>query len=1127
MLTIPRDHAVAQSSSPPSQTQKSPIFVIAIGLLLSWLIIAPVPYAQSEPEIEEIVVTGSRIDRDEDQSPPFAVQHVSEITIRDSGEYSLAEVMKDIPALLRSVTSEQSKESGFSDGANVLDLRGLGAERTLVLVDGHRHVGGLQGTSSVDIGSIPVPLVKHVDVFTGGASAIYGADAVTGVVNFVLRDDFDGFMVNTHYGISEHADAEQVVISSLWGRNLLEDRANVTVVVDHRSDDGLKVTDRTNGFLIGSARDWVNPDLRFQRGDIGDATPNFFRYYNYSNTGLIHYGLPIPTREQFIANYTAAFGTAPQFTPAELDLFRRAATAPQRAILPSRTFPFTSGYGYVVPGNPFTFEGFDPEIDIDLDQNGIPDCLDSFTGYNSVFGAASYGALGGCWNIDAEGNYLPVRDGLVAGNFQGFGGDSFNALRNMRSDLLVPEHKTIISVFGNYDLNSAMHLYGEFKYATQETRTNVSPTSFWDLLLGAPDNPFLPDFLKEVAQTTGGVAITIDPIFFHDRASVQRETIRFVGGVEGIWSNGWSYDVSINYGQYHQDNHRTEQVIVDRWFAAIDAVTDPVTGLPACRSEVDTDAPPMNTPFQIPAYEAGYFSFTPGVGECVPLNIWAGERGVSSEARNWVTRPSWSKFAIDQQVFSLLATGPLPRIRLPGGSPEMVVGFEFRRESANTEHDAWQRGVIPEDAPYSAGTMLSEISENSSLMFRPQLGVKNESGEYDARDFFIEMYLPLFSDVQFARELSLNLAGRWSNYSTIGSTSSWMANASWVVVKDLAIRGSVSRSVRAPNITELFGPAIGTNFRPIDPCDATQIQALQAEDPGLSSNFLNNCIEHLSSIGVDPFDDDGAYSFSDPLSASFGGIVSGNPNLLEESADTITYGFEFRPSSIPGLRFSVDVWEIEIQDAIESVTAQNIVDGCYRGTTLNQSFCSLFSRNNDPASAQFGGFNFLRTVDINFASLKTSGIDFATRYEFDIGEHRIDVELGVTKVAFLDFHTNPANPSDVDPELGEINRPEFAANVYLRWNWKNLGINWHAQYLGDMLLRFLEIETAETLYGDTVFQDRIWLHDANGSYLVTAKLSIHAGIRNLTDEQPFITNFATPASPRGRMFYLRAIYRVE
>lgn len=98
----------------------------------------------------------------------------------------------------------------------------------------------------------------------------------------------------------------------------------------------------------------MNPDLRFQRGDIGPAMPNFARYYDYGTTGLYHYGLPIPSAAAFAADFTRAFGVAPALTDAELALIDRAATAPQRAVLPGRAFPITSGYGYIVPGNPFT-----------------------------------------------------------------------------------------------------------------------------------------------------------------------------------------------------------------------------------------------------------------------------------------------------------------------------------------------------------------------------------------------------------------------------------------------------------------------------------------------------------------------------------------------------------------------------------------------------------------------------------------------------------------------------------------------------------------------------------------------------------------------------------------------------
>ncbi len=118
--------------------------------------------AAQDQLIEEVIVTGSRIARDANLTGALPVQSINAEAIRRSGEFSLSDVVNDIPALLMSETSEQTLDNGadFDDGANILNLRGLGAERTLVLVDGRRHVGGLQGSSSVDIGSIPMALVE-------------------------------------------------------------------------------------------------------------------------------------------------------------------------------------------------------------------------------------------------------------------------------------------------------------------------------------------------------------------------------------------------------------------------------------------------------------------------------------------------------------------------------------------------------------------------------------------------------------------------------------------------------------------------------------------------------------------------------------------------------------------------------------------------------------------------------------------------------------------------------------------------------------------------------------------------------------------------------------------------------
>ena len=1082
-----------------------------------------------EGVIEEVIVTGSRIARDANLTGALPVQSMDADDIATSGEFSLADVVNDVPALLSSITAEQSIDRAGRHGSNRLNLRGLGQNRTLVLVDGRRHVGGLQGSSAVDIGSIPQALVERVEVLTGGASAIYGADAVTGVVNFILRDDFEGLEVEAQTGLSEYGDAGQTAVSVVFGQNFNNGRSNITLSAEVRQDQGLKVHQRSDGLAAGSASDWVNPDLRFQQGDIGSATPNFARYFNYDNTGLYHYGLNIPGRADFIDDYTAEFGEAPNLTPAETALIERAASAPQRAARPFSNFTITSGYGYIIPGNPFTFSGFDPETPIDLDGNGNPDCLDSFTGYNSSFSAAGFGVVGGCWNIGADGSYRPIRDDTIASNFNGFGGDSYNALQQPDGDILLPDDKITLNLLGRHDLTGSLSLFGEVKYVAQETEAESNPNSFWDLLFGAADNPFLPDFIRGVANQTGGVAITIDPLLFDAATTTQRDTSRVVAGLEGELNNGWTWEVSANYGRYDEEVTATNQVIIDRFFAAIDAVTDPATGQPACRADVDPAAPAMNTPFGIPSWSEGYFSYTPGSGQCVPLNIWGGLPGVTQQAADWVNTTTLDQLTIDQTVFSAYLIGDSENwFELPGGPVGFATGVEYREESSNAGFDAWQRGAVPSGSPFPAGTLISEVSGNGSLLFDPSVIVSNEQGRYDASDVFVEFSLPILVFQPGFEELTVDVAGRWSNYSTIGSTESWKANLVWAPVADFAFRGGVSQAVRAPNITELFGPETGTTARPADPCDVAQIDAIAEDDPSLAQNYQSNCVADFQSFGLDPYDADGNYAFADPLSARFSGIASGNPNLSEETADTVTYGFVFQPSFLPGFNFTVDYWDIRIEDAIQSVSPQDIVDGCYQGESLNDNFCTLFTRNTTSTSAQFGGFNFIRLTDINFARLETDGIDASVGYNFGFGAHDFEVTVTGTRVNSLDNFTNPTDLNQVDVELGEILRPEKAGNILLRWTRGDLSVGWQSQYLGEMLLGTprVEIDTAQTLFGAAVFQDGIWIHDLNARYDAGDNLTIYGGINNLTHTNPFISEIAFPATPRGRMIFVGGNYRL-
>ena len=1086
----------------------------------------PAAVTAQELGLEEVVVTGSRIQRDPNATASQPITSLSSEDIAISGEFSISDVVNDVPSLFSSSTSENSIDGSnddSDDGTNILDLRGLGAARTLVLVDGRRHVSGSSGTQAVDVGSIPMKLIERVEVLTGGASAVYGADAVTGVVNFVLKDDFEGFDIDIMTGLSGEGDGNQSTIAAVWGKNFSNGRGNIAVAVDYRKDEGLEAGERSGGLLVGTGRDWVNPDLRFQQGDIdAGATPNFADFYNFANTGLTEFGLPIPSAEQFATDYQAQFGSAPNLTDAEQALFSRAANAPQRAVMAGRTFPFTSGYGYIIPGNPFTFAGFDPDTPIDLDGNGRNDCQDSFTGYNSVFGAASFGVVGGCWNVGADGSYRPVQDGLVAGDFQGFGGDSLNTIQQQNGYLITPEDKATVNLIGHFDINDRLTAFGEVKYAWQENTNQERPQSFWDLLFGAPDNPYLPAFIQPTAEQTGGVAITIDPIGLGPAERItERETWRFVGGFKGSLSNDWTFEVSANYGRFDQSINLSNEVIVDRYLSAIDAVTDPATGEPACRSSVDPGASVTATPFDIPVFDPGYYSFTPGDGSCVPLNIWAGETGITQQAVDWVTRSTSLDTTIEQTVFSAyLAGNSEGYFSLPAGPIDFAVGAEWRKEESALKWDSFARGELPAGSPFPDGTNVADISNNSSLLFRPALSNRDEVGDYDAADAFIELSAPLLEGVFLADSLVVDAAARFSDYSTIGQTLTWKAGFSWAPVQDLRLRASLSEAVRAPNINELFAPTTGTTFRPADPCDAAQITAISGDDPALGSQIQANCVAQFDAIGLNPFDGDGNYSFSDPLSASFGGTTGGNASLEEETATTVTYGLVFQPSFLDGLTVTLDYWNIEIEDAIEAVEAQDIVDACVRGATLNDAFCSLFSRNPDSNSAQFGGFNSLQQTPINFASLESDGIDFVVGYDFMLGEHDFGASVAGTWVNELNRFSDPLDSSVVDEELGEIRRPELAGNIFLDWEWRGLKIQWQTQYQDEQLLDFVEIDTAQTLYGDSVVQDEYWQHDIAFRYALKDSMAVYGGVRNVTDEEPFITNFGYPASPRGQFFYL-------
>ena len=178
-------------------------------------------------ELEEIVVTGSRISRPGFQSAsPIMVVNAEQISF--SGEQTVEEVLNEIPQLS---PAETSTTNNGGSGLATLNLRDLGAQRTLVMVNGRRMVA-TDARGRVDVNNIPLALIDRVDVVTGGQSAVYGSDAVAGVVNFIMKDDFEGLDITGQYKISERGDGDTRTANITMGSNFADGRGNIVAHVN-------------------------------------------------------------------------------------------------------------------------------------------------------------------------------------------------------------------------------------------------------------------------------------------------------------------------------------------------------------------------------------------------------------------------------------------------------------------------------------------------------------------------------------------------------------------------------------------------------------------------------------------------------------------------------------------------------------------------------------------------------------------------------------------------------------------------------------------------------------------------------------------------------------------------------
>lgn len=234
-----------------STTGVNAAFVLMLGSVSVAPPVAAAAGAEDEP-IEEIVVTGSRIGRTTTDTPiPITSLDSEQISL--NGDNRVADIVNELPSLRTTQTPANSNFSEQEAGTNFLDLRGLGIDRTLVLIDGRRQVGGRPGSAALDTNTIPTALVERIEIITGGASAVYGADAVSGVVNFIMKDDFQGLQLEVQSGVSDEGDGESYEASITAGTNFDADRGNVYLNLSY---------DETHD-VVGIDRGYANQRIRF------------------------------------------------------------------------------------------------------------------------------------------------------------------------------------------------------------------------------------------------------------------------------------------------------------------------------------------------------------------------------------------------------------------------------------------------------------------------------------------------------------------------------------------------------------------------------------------------------------------------------------------------------------------------------------------------------------------------------------------------------------------------------------------------------------------------------------------------------------------------------------------------
>jgi len=577
--------------------------------------------------------------------------------------------------------------------------------------------------------------------------------------------------------------------------------------------------------------------------------------------------------------------------------------------------PFADDRGHIViSGEYFTQEG-QHTIDRDWNDSGFFQINNpAYTATNGLpsriiqsgIGSSNFTPGGLITSGPLQGTYFGAIDpatgratlnqlayGTVSGQWM-IGGDYDVTSANHSSSNSLANDEDRISLFGraSYELADWLTVFGQASYSRFDGLSFYQQTPS----VGVPirsDNAFLP---AELYDPTGATSYTIGTSNAGIPASggdTKREVERYVVGGNGGFDVGpmaWDWD-----GYYQHGKTTTRETLVNSWrndrMAAMqDAVFDGAGNI-VCRVNIDTNAA----------------NDLPG---CVPINR-IGIGGVTQEALDYLFAiyPEREQY-ITQDVAGInFSTSEL--FENWAGPVSLAFGGEYRKESVGGYTDA------------------NQYSDSFTWLYG---NFRVTEGSYNVKEAYVETLFPLWDGLEF------NGAVRVTDYSTSGTVTTWKAGLSWEPIDDLRLRGTVSRDIRAPNLSELYDPGTARTNSVNVPATSGGVRA---------EEFIQN--------------------------------FTGNINLTPEVAKTYGIGAVYTPSFVPGLALTVDYFDIEVKDAIGSIGAQTTADLCFEQGI--QSFCDNIIYDTGSTT----DIRFINITNLNFASQTAKGVDVEASYRAPVG----------------------------------------------------------------------------------------------------------------------------------------------